>query len=167
MGAKIDELSERVEGVRERMSLQRQVEQRPLVIMGISVAAGFVLQRLVGRWHHRHYRRAAPYILDQVRMVAQSTAEYVGNAARAAADSAAREAASGADTSMAPRPHRSRKVLFDIATKAVLAGLTRTVVSMVAQRLRHRDPGYGWGEDRGAPVIMDVRGGYESFQTRD
>lgn len=183
MGAKLEALSERVEGVRERMSLQRQIAQRPLLFMGLSVAAGFVLQRLMGRWH---YRRAAPYILDQVRQVAQSTAEYVASAARAAAEGRAHQAVSGEgssseSTSMMPRPERSlparllsskmlpRKMLINVAAKAVLANLTRTLMSMAAKRLRHRGRGHAWEGEPDAPVVMDVRDmgrGYETLQSR-
>lgn len=150
LSAKLGELSERVgharekvDIAREKMDVRHRVQQRPLVAMGIAMAFGMVLYRVRRSWR---MRRTA-LTLEDMKQVAQTAARYVGDASRRAAEDVGDAGGvTGGAGSVAgiqalartwPVQRMRRAGVFDAAARAVMGGLTRTLITSLVERVRH------------------------------
>lgn len=144
MAAKLDEITERVEGARSKISHMRsqvsvrhQVEERPWTMMGLSVVAGFTFYRLV---HARPVERAVSRALDSARESAGHAAESARGVAQTAAEKARERARMGTGAireRIGEREPSLSRTAFDTVTRAaassVGAALARALVERVVQ----------------------------------
>lgn len=151
---RVDEARDKLRDVRRKISLRYQVREHPWMTLGLSVAAGYTLYRVV---HARPMERAMTRALRGVRGTARGVTGGAKNGARMAgkvASGAARKARDSGKsmTDMFDGSALARGI-FNALTRAAMTTVGGMVIGGLIERLRSDDE----EENKGEEVIYEQK----------